>query len=77
MAAEAALQAAIIDFATSSGGAVDPVPVALELLRLAEGELFDDPPDLRRGDRAADRRSGVRGAGLPDRRAHRRKAAAG
>ena len=43
LAAEAALQGAIIDFAAAEGHVSDPTPIALELLRLAEGELVEDP----------------------------------
>lgn len=68
MAAEAALQSAIIDFATTDGGQADPMPVALELLRLAERELFDDPPDLRSVEGTADRRAAERLSGSGDRR---------
>ncbi|MEA2646561.1 MAG: hypothetical protein QOE92_1644 [Chloroflexota bacterium] len=76
LAAEAALQAAIIDFATSDSAAPDPVPVALELLRLAEKELFENPPDLRAIDGVADRRREGRVSIQADRRrSHPRDAA--
>lgn len=39
LAAEAALQSAIVDFAAAQNGAADPTPVALGLLRLAEHVL--------------------------------------
>lgn len=44
LAAEAALQGAIIDFAAASQRQeADPTPIALGLLRLAERELAADP----------------------------------
>jgi hypothetical protein len=68
LAAEAALQSAIIDFAATQESPLDPMPVALALLRKAERELFDVPPDLRRPDAGGDRRKTVR-RGVGDRRA--------
>jgi hypothetical protein len=63
LAAEAALQSAIIDFAASQTGRLDPMPLALEMLRRAEAELFADPPDLRRLESGDRRRSTRRGVG--------------
>ncbi len=67
LAAEAALQSAIIDFATTQDATEDPMPVALGLLRKAEHELFANPPDLRRPGAGGDRRQSVR-RGIGDRR---------
>jgi hypothetical protein len=67
LAAEAALQGAIVDFAATQDGVRDPMPVALALLRKAEAELFDDPPDLRQPAAGGDRRMTVR-RGIGDRR---------
>jgi hypothetical protein len=43
------------------------MPVALALLRKAEAELFEDPPDLRQPARGGDRRKTMR-RGIGDRR---------
>jgi hypothetical protein len=60
LAAEAALQSAIVDFAAALDANRDPTPVALALLRLAEDALQDDGlgPRTPRGGRrpAPDRR---------------------
>ena len=69
LAAEAALQSAIVDFAASEKTSGDPMPLALGMLRLAESELFPVPPDLRQPDGGSDRRrSERRGSGGGDRR---------
>jgi hypothetical protein len=60
MAAEARLQSAIIDFATGEHTHGDPISLALGMLRLAEEELFEDPPDLRAKSGEGDRRRGDR-----------------
>jgi hypothetical protein len=67
LAAEAALQGAIVDFAATQDGVRDPMPVALALLRKAEAELFEDPPDLRQPASGGDRRKTMR-RGIGDRR---------
>ena len=51
LAAEAALQSAIVDFAAALDASSDPTPVALALLRLAEDALEADPPRGARGGR--------------------------
>ena len=65
LAAEAALQSAIVDFAATAQVEGDPKPLALSLLRLAESELYAEPPDLRKpngGDRRRAERRGARGS---------------
>jgi hypothetical protein len=69
LAAEAALQGAIVDFATGERPGGDPLPVALALLRLAESELFPVPPDLRSAGHGDRRRSDRGQTGGGDRRA--------
>jgi hypothetical protein len=47
LAAEAALQRAIVDFAAVETGESDPTAMALELLRLAEALLYHPEPPAR------------------------------
>jgi hypothetical protein len=68
LAAEAALQSAIVDFAASEEPKGDPMPVALALLRLAESELFPVPPDLRASGQGDRRRTSRGETGGRDRR---------
>jgi hypothetical protein len=68
MAAEAALQSAIVDFAASQNHGIDPTPLALGLLRLAEHALAESTGITygQRGHQQEARRRGVEG-----RRRHR------
>lgn len=60
LSAEATLQRYIVDFAASEYANGDSTALALGLLRLAERELFEDPPDLRLHNGDGDRRRGDR-----------------
>jgi hypothetical protein len=62
LSAEATLQRHIVDFAASEVGSGDSTALALGLLRLAERELFENPPDLRTQPGDGDRRRGDRPA---------------
>ncbi len=67
LAAEAALQSAIVDFAAAQDLESDPTPVALGLLRMAEDALKDQ-------ERGSRRRSGERSGPTPGRRPPRQTA---
>ncbi len=67
LAAEAALQSAIVDFAAAQDAESDPTPVALGLLRMAEDALKNE-------ERGSGRPSADRGRPLPRRRPPRQTA---
>lgn len=67
LAAEAALQSAIVDFAAAQDAESDPTPVALGLLRMAEDALKDE-------ERGSNRRTADRAGPLPRRRPPRQTA---